>query len=163
MTECPKVFPVDCAKGRASRSRQVWEVGRTAIARPAPRYSNSSSSEYEVQDQRNYGENQQQVNHRSCNVEHCKSAQPRDQQDNEQYRPNAHVALLYDSSPKMCGTGVILKAAMLSPTLCPEPAPVINRNIVRAGKSACTWISGKSATSVDLARGDLAKFVFGQP
>jgi hypothetical protein len=61
-----------------------------------------------VQDQGDNRENQEQVDKSACNVKHGKAAKPSDQQNDEQYGPNAHY-----SSP--------LLVKCLSPTNCHIP------------------------------------------
>jgi hypothetical protein len=45
-----------------------------------------------MQDQRDYGKYEQQVNKSTRRVKHSETADPGDQKDHKQYRPNAHSA-----------------------------------------------------------------------
>jgi len=92
-TENPKVFPVVWSQTGERRCTKSWY--NSAHAPRRVRWpSNRPSAKNKVQDQRNHGENQQQMYQSSCHVENRKSAQPCDQQDDEQYSPNAHLVLL---------------------------------------------------------------------
>jgi hypothetical protein len=45
-----------------------------------------------VQDQGNYREYQEQVDESACHVKHGEAAKPSDQQNDEQYGPDAHLS-----------------------------------------------------------------------
>jgi hypothetical protein len=58
--------------------------------------SDGAAPHYKMQDQRDHGEHQQQVNQSTRNVKHAKAGNPRNQQNHEQYCPNAHFTLLWN-------------------------------------------------------------------
>ena len=49
-----------------------------------------SCPRYEMQDQRDHSKHEQQMDEPTRDVEHGETAEPCDQQDHKQYRPNAH-------------------------------------------------------------------------
>jgi hypothetical protein len=59
--------------------------------------SGSASSHHKVQDERDHREYQKQVYQPSCNVKYREAADPRDQQNDEQDCPDAHVFFLLKS------------------------------------------------------------------
>jgi hypothetical protein len=60
-----------------------------------------------VQDQRNHRENEQQVNQSASHVEYREASNPRYQQHNEQYRPNAHLSLAFEGVPRSTFQGAV--------------------------------------------------------
>lgn len=52
----------------------------------------SSSAQNEMQDQRNYSENQQQVDQPASRVKKGEAANPSNQKNQEQYCPDTHLA-----------------------------------------------------------------------
>jgi hypothetical protein len=85
----------------AFESRCPWKLLRFEASSDCP------SSDYEVQDQRNYRENEQQVNQGASHMEYREASNPRHQQHNEQYRPNAHFSLAFDARPPCTLQGAV--------------------------------------------------------
>jgi hypothetical protein len=96
------------------------------------------------------------VDQSSGDVKHREAANPCNQQNNEQYCPNAHF-----SSPRLevpspsrtvllrVNSQAVMPVAQFITILAPAPA-VINANLVAVGKSICTWKQANSHKLQDL-------------
>lgn len=99
-----------------------------------------------MQDQGNHCEDKQQVDQSSGDVKHGKAANPCNQQNDEQYCPNAHFLLLASKFPLQV-VFVLLRVNFpgLLPwhkhcqftTILASASAVINANLVAMGKSVC--------------------------
>ena len=72
------------------------------IFKRMPNTLRRSSTHYKMQDQRYYRKHKEQVNHAACHMEHGETADPSDQQNHKQYRPDAHEILLVSKSFGPC-------------------------------------------------------------
>jgi len=90
-----------------------------------------------MQDQGNYSEYQQQVDQSACNVKHCESAKPSDQQYNEQYGPDTHYLspLLVKCLSTLRRNYDTSDATRLS--LAAVARDVITGHLVAMGRSCC--------------------------
>lgn len=92
--------------------------------------SDGAAPHHKMQDQRDHSEHQQQVNQPTRNVKYAKAGNPRNQQNHEQYCPNAHFTLLVESQNRF--------RLYASKSLPSDAQPVLTGHLVAAEKYICT-------------------------
>src|SRR5947209_7617653 len=79
-----------------------------------------AAAHYKVQNQRNHGKNQQQVNQSTCDMENRKTTNPSNQQDHKQDRPDTHFFFSSAFTRDFAKSDrVLCRKPHINPTPCP--------------------------------------------
>jgi hypothetical protein len=102
--------------------REYFRVARNRVAN-----LRRASSQNKMQDQRDHGKDEQQVNQSSSDVKHCETADPCNQQDDEQDCPDTHLP----SSP----ASKMSRSPLCDPRswLESKPHPRVSFNVIASG------------------------------